>query len=153
MTAGGYDIALKLAEQMHAGQVDKAGQPYIGHLMRVAARLPEGPQREVALLHDILEDTDMTAERLLNLGFSRQVVDAVVMFTHDEKETYDEFIDRVSTNSLATMVKIADLEDNMDIRRLPSLADNDVARLRKYLAAWRRLNRLSFYSSAAVQSL
>jgi (p)ppGpp synthase/HD superfamily hydrolase len=90
----------------------------------------------VALLHDTIEDTNVTADYLREEGFTEEIVEAVLAVTRREGEEYDDYVRHAAQNELGRMVKRADLEDNMDIRRLPELTDRDVERLRKYLRAW-----------------
>lgn len=112
------DVALKLALERHGAQVDKGNKPYVGHLLRVAARVADDPAAiTVALLHDILEDTETTAQELRTLGFSNETVEAVVLLTKDPTMTYMENIERLKANPLARRVKIADLMDNLDPSR------------------------------------
>ena len=132
--------AINLAMQAHAGQTDKAGLPYIGHVMRVMQAGRTIDEKIVGVLHDIVEDTPWTFEALLTEGFPAHIVDALRCVTklHDD-EPYKQFIERVKTNPLAVAVKINDLTDNMDIRRLADITDKDAIRLRKYLKAYREL--------------
>jgi len=112
------DLALTLARERHSAQVDKAGVPYFAHLLRVAARVADDETAMiVALLHDIIEDTKTTRDDLLRLSFSLEVVDAVCLLTKDPALTYRANIEAIKTNALATRVKIADLEDNLDPSR------------------------------------
>ncbi|OJH34351.1 HD domain-containing protein [Cystobacter ferrugineus] len=131
--------ALELAVQAHRGQRDKAGQPYILHPLRVMARLDTETERMVALLHDVVEDTPYTLERLRELGYSEEVLGALERLTKAEGEDYAAFIERVRPHPLARRVKLADLEDNMDVRRLPAVTAKDAERLARYRAAWARL--------------
>lgn len=132
--------AINLAMQAHAGQVDKAGMPYAGHVMRVMQAGRTIDEKIVGVLHDLVEDTDWTFEALLAEGFPTHIIDALRCVTKlSDDEPYDAFIQRVKTNPLAVAVKINDLTDNMDIRRLSDITENDVQRLRKYLKAYRNL--------------
>ena len=109
-------------------------------------------EKIVGMLHDVIEDTDWTFEALEAEGFSKEVIDALRCVTKvSEKENYDDFIDRVRKNPLAVAVKINDLTDNMDIRRLPYLSDKDVKRLKKYLKAYKRLVGEPVYSVYACR--
>ena len=132
--------AIEIALKAHDGQTDKAGMPYIGHVMRVMQAGRTIDEKIVGVLHDIVEDTPWTFETLLAEGFPAHIVDALRCVTklHDD-EPYEEFIQRVKSNPLAVAVKINDLTDNMDIRRLSELTDKDVQRLRKYLQAYQEL--------------
>ena len=131
-----YDKALQIAVRAHKGQKDKAGHDYILHPIRVSERCDDPRAKIVALLHDTIEDTDVTADYLREEGFTEEIVEAVLAVTRSEGEEYDDYVRRAAQNELGRMVKRADLEDNMDIRRLPELTDRDVERLRKYLRAW-----------------
>ena len=131
-----YDKALQIAIRAHKGQKDKAGHDYILHPIRVSERCDDPRAKIVALLHDTIEDTDVTADYLREEGFTEEIVEAVLAVTRSEGEEYDDYVRRAAQNELGRMVKRADLEDNMDIRRLPELTDRDVERLRKYLRAW-----------------
>ena len=132
--------AINLAMQAHAGQTDKAGMPYIGHVMRVMQAGRTIDEKIAGVLHDIVEDTPWTFEALLDEEFPAHIVDALRCVTklHDD-EPYEEFIQRVKSNPLAVAVKINDLTDNMDIRRLATITEADVLRLRKYLKAYQEL--------------
>lgn len=110
--------ALTIAYKAHSGQTDKAGAPYILHPMRVALHCQTEDEKIVALLHDVVEDTPITLEELKAEGFSDELLNALKCLTKVKGEDYKTFIERVSTNSLATKVKIQDLKDNMDISRL-----------------------------------
>ena len=132
--------AIKIVTQAHEGQVDKSGIPYIGHVMRVMEAGRTVDEKIVGVLHDIVEDTDWTFERLAREGFPAYIVDAIQCLTKtSEDEPYDDFIERVKTNPLAVRVKINDLADNMDIRRLATITDKDTTRLNKYLRVYRTL--------------
>ena len=132
--------AINIAMQAHAGQVDKAGMPYIGHVMRVMQAGKTIDEKIVGVLHDVVEDTTWTFDALLAEGFPGHIVDALRCVTKlSDDEPYESFINRVKTNPLAVAVKINDLTDNMDIRRLQALTDADVQRLRKYLKAYQSL--------------
>ena len=108
-----WDIARKIAAKKHAGQTDKQGVPYIEHPVRVAARLDDPKLKVVALLHDILEDTDMTAEELLKEGISRECVDMVQLLTRKEDQNYRDYILSVKAHPEIIPVKLADLQDNL----------------------------------------
>jgi len=124
--------AIALAALAHVGQVDKAGAPYILHPLRVMLRLEGMEERIVAVLHDVVEDSDWTLERLRNEGFSEIILQAIDAVSRRPDEDYNEFIVRASKNSIGSRVKLADLEDNSDLSRLTEVTDRDLARLRKY---------------------
>lgn len=131
--------ALQIATKAHEGQTDKAGAPYIFHPIRVSNRCSTNSERIVALLHDTIEDTEVTAEYLLTEGFPREIVDAILSVSRNKDESYEDFIKRSRLNPIGRQVKIHDLEDNMDITRLSELTEKDLVRLNKYLKAYRYL--------------
>ena len=131
--------AIALAVQAHRGQVDKAGQPYILHPLRMLFRLESEEERIVAVLHDVIEDTPTTPADLRALGYTEEILQALECVTRRPDETYEEFIERARANPLARRVKLADLEDNMDLRRMRALSDHDQERLQRYLQAWQAL--------------
>lgn len=136
--------AIEIATEAHKGQVDKSNMPYLGHVTRVMDSGVTENEKIVGVLHDLIEDTKWTFEDLNKEGFSDLVLDALKALTKiDEQEDYDLFIERVKSNPLAIAVKLNDLSDNMDVRRLAELTDRDVVRLRKYLKAYNELLLLS----------
>ena len=136
------DRAIELAKQHHEGQTDKAGNPYIEHPLRVMNQVESEEEKIVAVLHDIVEDTDISLDDLRNEGFSEEVVSAVECLTKQDGENYDSYIERISFNPLAVKIKLADLEDNRDLTRLPEVTDKDLERLEKYDKALEKLTRL-----------
>ena len=134
--------AIELAKQHHKGQTDKAGKPYIEHPLRVMNQVESEEEKIVAVLHDIVEDTDISLNDLRNEGFSEEVVSAVECLTKQDGENYDSYIERISFNPLAVKIKLADLEDNRDLTRLPEVTDKDLERLEKYDKALEKLTRL-----------
>ncbi|MDH6343744.1 (p)ppGpp synthase/HD superfamily hydrolase [Parabacteroides sp. PFB2-12] len=132
--------AIQIAIKAHESQFDKYDIPYVGHIMRVMEAGKTDDEKIVGVLHDIVEDTDWTFEKLEEEGFATYIIDAIRCLTKtSEDEPYEEFIKRVQTNPLAVRVKINDLADNMDIRRLSAISEKDVERLRKYHKAYKRL--------------
>ncbi len=144
--------AIEIATEAHRGQFDNAGNDYIGHPLRVMAAGKTTEEKIVGVLHDVVEDSDWTFERLAAEGFSVEVIEALRCVTKlSENEPYDRFIARVKENPLAVAVKLNDLSDNMDIRRLPYISDKDVKRLKKYLKAYKRLTGTPTYSVFACR--
>ena len=144
--------AIEIATEAHRGQFDKAGNDYIGHPLRVMAAGKTTEEKIVGVLHDVIEDTDWTFDRLAAEGFSAEVIDALRCVTKlSEDEPYDNFIARVKASPLAVAVKLNDLSDNMDIRRLPYISNKDVKRLKKYLRAYKQLTGVPTYSVFACQ--
>ncbi|MFB0830255.1 guanosine-3',5'-bis(diphosphate) 3'-pyrophosphohydrolase [Brevibacillus laterosporus] len=131
--------AVLLATKAHANQQDKGGQPYILHPLRVMMYMPSDEARAVAVLHDVLEDTDVTVDDLRVAGFPKEVVEAVMILTKNPREEYDSYIMRVKQNQLARAVKIADIKDNLDLTRIAEPTEDDVARIEKYKRALKEL--------------
>lgn len=124
--------ALELATVAHRGQVDKAGCEYINHPITVAEMLNTEEEQTAALLHDVVEDTDITIDKLRECGFSERVVVAVDCLTHRSGESRKDYLRRISENPLAVRVKLADLEHNSDLIRLANPTEKDMARTAKY---------------------
>ena len=144
--------AIEIATEAHRGQVDKAGNDYVQHPLRVMAAGKTTNEKIVGVLHDVIEDTDWTFERLAAEGFSSEIIEALQCVTKlSEEEPYDDFIERVKASRLAVAVKLNDLADNMDIRRLPYISDKDVKRLKKYLKAYKKLIGEPVYSVYACR--
>jgi (p)ppGpp synthase/HD superfamily hydrolase len=131
--------AIAIAVEAHRGQTEKSGGPYILHPLRAMFRLESAVDRIVAVLHDVVEDTLITPEDLRQRGFSDEVLAALDCVTKREGEDYRSFVARAATNPIARRVKLADLEDNMDVRRLPALTAKDAERLTRYVDAWHTL--------------
>ena len=129
------ETALKIAVEAHFGQKDKGGRPYIFHPLRVAARCA-GKAKVAALLHDTVEDTSVTFEQLAELGIDGEVLAAVRLLTHDKSVPYLDYVRKVKENPIAREVKLSDLRDNMDLKRLKSLTDEDIRRIKKYHEAY-----------------
>lgn len=134
--------ALALAARAHAGQLDKAGQPYILHPIRVMLRLTDPRERIVAILHDTVEDTDITMEALRALAYPEEILAALDSVTRRADESYEDFVERSGANDIGRRVKLADLADNMDLRRLPQVKDSDANRLERYQRAWQALTAI-----------
>ena len=134
-----FQIALELAVEKHKNQTDKAGNPYILHPLHVMENVNSKEGKIVAILHDIIEDTDITEDYLFKIGLSKRIVDAVVALTRSEDMDYQEYIKNLSSNPLAKEGKLADLEHNMDLKRLPTLEEKDLERNRKYQIAYHYL--------------
>jgi len=133
------DKAILIATKSHQGQIDKAGQPYILHPLRVMFSRKNETERICAMLHDVIEDTDITLDCLRSEGFSEEILSALDALTRRDSETYDEFIDRIINNNIASHVKLADLCDNMDILRIKNPTKKDYERIEKYRKAAERI--------------
>ncbi|MES2775228.1 MAG: phosphohydrolase [Bacteroidota bacterium] len=137
------ETAVDIAIEAHRLQKDKYGQPYLGHVFRVMNAGKTEDEKIVGVLHDLVEDTGWTFEKLSEQGFAPHIIEAIRCVTKtSENEDYDAFIERVKPNPLAVKVKLNDLADNMDIRRMPEITEKDIARLNKYLKAWKLLTSL-----------
>lgn len=137
-----YVNAANLMFMLQHGQKDKAGMDYYFHPMRVSMKCNLIESKTVALLHDIVEDTTMTFEKLRIALFTEEIIEGVRAVTRKEGESYADFIERASKNEIGHEVKINDLEDNMNITRLSNLTEKDWHRLNKYLHSWRYLTSL-----------
>ena len=131
--------AIRIAVDAHRGQKDRGGAPYILHPLRMMVRVQTDAERMAAVLHDVVEDTAWTLDDLRARGFPGEVLRAVDALTRREGETYEDFIARAAADPVAKRVKIADLEDNLDLRRTGAVSDGDVERVNRYLHAWLRL--------------
>ena len=131
--------ALAIAAQAHAGQQRKDGSPYVLHPLRMMMRLTTTAEMIVALLHDVVEDSDWTLEQLRQEGFAAEIIAALDLLTHRPQQSYQEYIDNIAANPLARKAKIVDLEDNMDLRQLPTLSEKAWQRSAKYHRCWLQL--------------
>ena len=126
------ESAIQLAAAAHAGQQDKAGKPYILHPIRVMLSVSTTDEQIAAILHDTVEDTDVTYEQLSKAGFSAEIISAVKALTKLDGESRVEAARRAVKHPIARQVKLADVKDNLDISRIPHLTDKDHARLDEY---------------------
>ena len=133
--------AVSIAIKAHKDQSDKYGMPYLGHVIRVMSMGRTDEEKICGVLHDVVEDSDITIDDLRKEGFGEDIVQAIDRLTKREPdEDYESFIDRIADNPLAVNVKLNDLADNMDIRRLNTVTEKDAQRLSKYLRAYRKLS-------------
>jgi (p)ppGpp synthase/HD superfamily hydrolase len=137
--APSLEDAIELALKVHRGMTDKAGAPYILHVLRVMLAVEGETARLAAVLHDVIEDSDYTLADLRDLGFPDEVVDTVDALSRRPGEPYDAFIRRASAHPTARLIKLADLEDNLDLRRLARFDESDWHRLQRYRQAWQVL--------------
>ena len=135
------DLALSIARKAHEGQLDKAGVDYIEHPIYVASQVDTEEEKAVALLHDVIEDSPVSAEELLQAGLPETVVTAVQVLTKKKEQDYQTYLETVKKNPLARVVKLADLEHNSDLSRLSSITEKDRERLKKYKKAIEFLSR------------
>lgn len=133
-------VAIELAISAHDGEFDKHnGRPFIEHPFRVMNAGQTLEEKIVGVLHDVIENTEWTLDQLSEKGFSGEIVDGVDAMSKRENEPYDDYMQRVLKNPVAKRVKMNDLTDNMDIRRLSVVGNEDIDRLNKYLKAYKQL--------------
>lgn len=124
--------AIEIAARAHAGQVDKAGEPYIFHPLRLMLSITTDYERMAAVLHDVVEDTSVSLKDLKSEGFPEEVLEAIAALTKTEGESRLEAARRAARNPIARTVKLADVKDNMDLTRIAHPTEKDYARLREY---------------------
>lgn len=124
--------AMKIAYQAHQGQTDKTGLPYIYHPIHLAEQMQDEATTCVALLHDVVEDTDITIEQLGQEGFPQEVLEAIQLMTHAPEVPYMDYVREIKKNPIASAVKLADLRHNSDMSRLDVVDDKAIARVEKY---------------------
>ena len=127
--------ALKLCFEAHKNQVDKSGLPYVFHPFHLAEQMKDENTTVVALLHDVVEDTEYTIQDLKNMGFEEEVIEAISMLTHDDEVPYEEYVSNLKSNPIASAVKLADLMHNSDLSRLEKVTEKDLKRVEKYKKA------------------
>lgn len=142
--------AMKLCFEAHKDQIDKAGIPYVFHPISLAERFGEDQEAEtcVALLHDVLEDTDYTVDDIRAAGMSEEVIEALLLLNHNPKVEYMDYVRHLSKNNIARHVKIYDLQHNSDLSRLEKVAEKDLKRVEKYKEALRILFEVEGSSEA-----
>jgi hypothetical protein len=136
------ETAIRLAAKVHRGQLDRAGKPYILHVMRVMMRGQDFEEQVLGALHDVLERSALTVDDLAAKDFPPRILKALQHITRDPAETYEAYIDRVIQDGLASRVKLHDLADKMDLLQVELLTPPDMKRYNKQLAAYHRLKRL-----------
>ncbi len=127
--------AISIATSAHESQVDKGGKPYIEHPLRVMKHMTTDTTRIVAVLHDVIEDSDYSFDDLIAAGFSEEIVSAIAALTKQKGVSYKNYLKAIKTNPIAIAVKLADLQDNMDLTRLPTVTEKDIERQKKYSKA------------------
>lgn len=127
--------ALKLCFEAHKNQTDKSGMPYVFHPFYLAEQMQTEETTIVALLHDLVEDTDYTIEDLTSIGFDKNITDAIALMTHADDVAYMDYVREIKNNPIAKAVKLADLKHNSDLTRLDSIDEKALNRREKYLKA------------------
>ncbi len=147
------ETAIQIAVKAHTGQKEFNGHPYVMHPLRVMHRVNTDDEKIVAVLHDVIEDTKWTPAMLARRGFPKHLLDALACVTIRNGEPYPDAIRRAASNAISRRVKLADLEDNMDIRRLPVIRPSHRKELNKYLKAYRWLAAQPSPHSASERQL
>ena len=132
--------AMKLCYEAHKDQVDKSGLPYVFHPAHVAEQMTDEATTIVALLHDVVEDTDYTLEDLAAEGFEKEILEAVALMTHEDDVPYLDYVAKLKNNPIARAVKLADLAHNSDLSRIGEIDEETRKRLEKYKKAMALLN-------------
>ena len=132
--------ALKLCFEAHRDQTDKSGMPYVFHPFHLAEQMTDEYTVTVALLHDVVEDTDIAFEDITSMGFPAEVTDALKLLTHDDAVEYMDYVAKIKHNPIAKAVKLADLSHNSDTSRLDAVDEKALKRVEKYAAAIKLLN-------------
>lgn len=127
--------ALRISFRVHKNQLDKSGMPYVYHPFHLAEQMDDEYTTCVALLHDVVEDTDITIDGLKREGFPKEVTDAIALMTHDDGVPYLEYVAKIKRNPIATVVKLADLKHNSDLSRLDEVDSKALERVEKYRKA------------------
>lgn len=131
MSLGIIEFAEFVAKKAHNGQVDKAGVDYVNHPIKVASLVDDEKEKVCALLHDVMEDTEFP-ESALRILFGDEILDTLLLLTHRDGDSYEEYIEKISKSELATKVKVADLTHNSDLTRLKTVTEKDIKRYEKY---------------------
>ena len=127
--------ALRMCFDAHKEQEDKSGLPYVFHPFHLAEQMQDETTTIVALLHDVVEDTDYTLEKLKKEGFGDVVIDALALLTHDDDTPYMDYVARIKENPVAKAVKLADLAHNSDLSRMDAIDEKVMERYRNYQEA------------------
>lgn len=127
------NLALEIATSAHHLQIGKDLEPYINHPIFVSTLVSSEIEKIVALLHDVVEDTEITFEYLKSKGFSDEIIEAIDAISKRKKEKLNNYMDRVKNNAIATSVKIADLTHNIDLTRLKNITQKDIDRTERYM--------------------
>jgi (p)ppGpp synthase/HD superfamily hydrolase len=136
--------AYEFAKKAHEGQFDRGGTPYIEHPIKIASMVETTGRKTAALLHDVCEDCGVTIEELKDMGFSSGVTEAVKALSRLKGEPDEKYLERVMTNNIAVIVKIADLTHNSDLSRIPDFTEEDVRRRERYQGMLKKLSVLKF---------
>jgi (p)ppGpp synthase/HD superfamily hydrolase len=148
---GTLERAIAIAAEAHAGQVDKAGAPYVLHPLRMMLSVSSIDERIVAVLHDVCEDCPgWTFDRLRGEGFPEYIIEALQSVTKRDGEDYEDFVRRAAANPIGRRVKLADMLDNSDLSRIAAPSERDLQRVEKYRRAIDLISRLSALSTTGA---
>jgi len=138
-------LSIKIAAECHYGQTDRGGAPYIMHPFAVMYKLKlkdfDFEILSIGMLHDAIEDSEITFDDLRKAGFSERVITALMCLTHDRSIAYEQYIENVAVCNDAIIVKLCDLEHNMELARLDSIGPKDITRINKYRTAYSYLSK------------
>lgn len=146
------ELAIQIAVESHKGQVDRSGLPYILHPLTVMTTLDTLEEKILGVLHDVIEDTEQTPETLIDKGIPKYLVDWLLFLTHNEEDTYYEYIDKILDSGVLAIlnVKLKDVAHNSDAKRLPTITEKDSSRMRKYantkLKLEAKIREMRFYT-------
>lgn len=137
------NAAIVFAATAHDGQFDKAGKPYFLHVLQVRENLKDSDEERncIAVLHDVIEDTDATYQQLRDIGMSDRVIEGVRLLTKVKGQTPEEYLEAVLSSEDAMFVKLADLEHNMDLKRLKGITQKDLNRVEKYVVMYHTIQQ------------
>lgn len=127
--------ALRISFEAHKNQTDKSGMPYVYHPFHLAEQMDDELSTCVALLHDVVEDTDITLDELRSRGFPDEVTEALSLMTHSDDVPYLDYVRAMKDNPIARKVKLADLAHNSDLTRLDEIDEKAIERVNNYKQA------------------
>lgn len=128
-------LAMKICFAVHKDQTDKSGLPYVFHPFHLAEQMTDETTAVIALLHDVIEDGEMTVEDIASFGFGEDITVPLSLLTHEDGVPYFEYIEKIKQNDVARAVKLADLAHNSDLTRLDTVSPRDIERTEKYKRA------------------
>lgn len=134
--------AMRLCYEAHKGQLDKSGIPYVFHPLHLAEQMEDEETTIVALLHDVIEDSNYTIADLEAMGFSERILTALKLLTHEKDVPYMEYIAKLKEDPIVRTVKLADLAHNSDLSRLDEVDEKAIRRATKYAKAMQLLNKI-----------
>ena len=140
--------AIEIAASAHIDQRRKDGSPYVLHPLRLMFNVSGDIERMAAVMHDVVEDTDWTLDMLRDEGFSEELLTALDLLSHRDEDSYDTYVKKIAENPIARRVKLADLQDNMNLLQCPTISDKDLQRTAKYHKYWTMLTKIEADAAA-----